>query len=400
MTTPWFDPTDFGVPPVEANQSGMSAGVRFGNGFPIPQARDDATLARWHEHLNNFLSRQYLQPDWSRFVAQKPGSTPFEMTANNEVVLRKFERELRTSFTQQEFWIVNVPSSAEQLGHHSAWHRHDGQWVEPEYAERLRGAYRLLHAGVVRYIFVSGGSIIRAPRPHDGRDDPRLPNLDYLGTSYPYNVDAMCGRQFLLDNFSAHWDAPPSGSDLASLAAISARQDLRPERQGQHDRLDTRIIVDNYAMHTESNVRNCDRLCAWLGLERNLISTTFAKPALKYAQGDGFTKLVAEGVTQVKFLIAFGYGEGSFHRLNTDIGIDGTRVPAGTGVFGDASHDFPDNALLRQHPFTAFALLIPVLPIPIPTRASETETEIGIILHHKLDLDSLRSDVSYQEQDH
>jgi hypothetical protein len=348
-------------------------------------------MANQHEHLNNILTRLYGQPDWSTWNGSDERG-PFSLSADNATVLGKIERELRTHFTDQEFWIVNVPSSSEQLGHHVPWRRHDGQWVEPEFAERLRGAYRLLHAGVVRYVFISGGKIVRLPDPNNGQRMPDFRSSD--GTSYPANIDAMCGREYMLQNFSAHWDATPNGTDTASTLAHMARQDLRPETYGQHDPLSSRILVDPYAIHTESNVRNCDRLCAWLGLERNLICTTFAKPSLKYAQGDGFCNVMAEWVTQLKFL-GFGYSEGSFHRLRSTIALDGTRTaPDGTGVFGDASHDFPNDALLRPRSFTAFGILLVA-----PTRLTESETEIGVILHHKLDLESLRVDTSYQEQD-
>jgi hypothetical protein len=318
----------------------------------------------------------------------RPSET--EITANNTLAIEKIEREVRTHFTDQEFWIVNVPSSSEEVHTHTPWDRREEvegdqrkrYWVEPEYRERLRAAYRLLVSGVVRYIFISGGAIDE----HHAHDF-----LSHDGTTWPY-IDAMFGRQHLIENFQAHWDAMPRGDDDTSLLT----RDADRFTHGQFDSLESRIIVDNYALHTESNVRNCDRLCALLGLDRNLIATTFSKNVLPgvYGQGDGFCNLpFAELFTQVSFWCKFSYWPGSFNRLSVNQLLNGREtLGGGTGIFGNASLDYPgtQDALLRPRPFTAYALDIP--SFGIIRRLSQEEAEIGIILHDKLDLNSLRHD--------
>src|SRR5258708_36961442 len=74
--------------------------------------------------------------------------------------------------SSKEYWIEMVPGSAEAKGHHGAW---DGPGVEGVYQARLDHARRILQAGRVRFIFVSGGSI-----------DPKRPdyNEGYRGRAY------------------------------------------------------------------------------------------------------------------------------------------------------------------------------------------------------------------------
>ncbi len=130
-----------------------------------------------------------------------------------------------------EYAVALVPGSSEAQCHHCAWTRaSDPHWVEPNFRSRLRHAFLLLQEGVVHTVILSGGSI-----------DPAHPE---------YN-EAIFGFREMVAEYSGRFQpADKSGGTLAE-----------------------RIIVDPWAIHSEVNVRNADRLTRLLGLERNLVVT-------------------------------------------------------------------------------------------------------------------------------
>ena len=184
-----------------------------------------------------------------------------------------------------EFWVALVPGSSEANGHHRAWvpKSPDDTLVEPEYCARLRHAYRLLDAGIVSYVMVSGGSI-----------DDAAPD---------YN-EGLRGRQQLLDECAGAFASSPSSGG---------------------DALASRVIVDPFAIHSVSNVRNADRVAAFLGLDRLLVVTTsgFAK------QGWWLTNDPLIGSFNSACNSQLGYRLGTFTQL--DPGPDGGNI-FGTGA--------------------------------------------------------------------
>jgi hypothetical protein len=187
-----------------------------------------------------------------------------------------------------EFWIALVPGSSEARGHHKAWRSDDGTLVEPEFRSRLNHAYRLLSNGFVHYVLVSGGPV-----------DPSAP--DY--------VEGLRGREQLLRDWSADWPGSPFSNG---------------------DPLAARVIVDPFAMHSESNVRNADRLCALLNLDRNLIVTTSGL----FKQGWWFTHDPIFGSFESICRSHLGYTLGSFMALDPG--------PNGDNEFGTGRNDYPD----------------------------------------------------------
>jgi hypothetical protein len=222
-----------------------------------PDLPIDNLMSR-HEFQEIFLG-DHIDPATSKryFHAEYPKSPQTTIDVHQEDVIRQLIAEVKytvRSGAPREFWIANVPSSDEACGHHSAFDQRSPTnpndpkgpsskpWVEPEYRARLRHAYMLLATGIVRYVFISGGQV-----------DPRPASKDWWNS-------AMFGWKEMVDTYSEHWRSRP----------LSVRDGLA----GPHDRLESRLIVDPWALHSETNVRNCARLCALLGLDRTLITTT------------------------------------------------------------------------------------------------------------------------------
>jgi hypothetical protein len=275
------------------------------------------------------------------------GGQPGVIRVDQEKVIRQLRDEVqltRTMGVPREFWIVTVPSSSEQRGHHTAWDRFpdevDGaghqviHWVEPEYQARLRHAYLLLACGIARYVFISGGSI-----------DP----------TKPWWNDALAGFQHMIDTYADHWSSLP-GSITAGI-------------DGHAHELKQRLIVDPWAIHSETNIRNGSRLSAALDLERTLISTTYGGKA---AQGQWFTMggfsawcedfccccNPSKQSFHTKCERKYGGRLGQFRELPRNISAGGAKIPGGCcgnekGIFGTASFDFPKdkNPLYSLIPF-------------------------------------------------
>jgi hypothetical protein len=176
------------------------------------------------------------RPAWAGPSSQLKSSPihSFELGAcgvHNARAIDNLVAFLRTH-PKMEYALALVPGSSEAACHHCSWTRKDDpHWVEPNYRSRLRHAFLLLYEGVVHTLVISGGSI-----------DPQHPE---------YN-EAVFGFRELISEYGGRW---PKNAD------------------GSHDKLEDRIIVDPWAIHSEVNVRNADRLTRLLGLERNLIVT-------------------------------------------------------------------------------------------------------------------------------
>jgi hypothetical protein len=137
---------------------------------------------------------------------------------------------LRTG-PRNELALAVVPGSSEGACHHCAWPQRrpgDPHWVEPNFRSRLRHAFLLLLEGVVHSVLISGGSIDK---------------------DFPAYNEAIYGFREMVSEYGRRF-AERVGGDLAE-----------------------RLIVDPWAIHSEVNVRNGDRLTRLLGLDRNAIVT-------------------------------------------------------------------------------------------------------------------------------
>lgn len=345
--------------------------------------------------------------------AAKPGSERMEISADHSTVVDKLLGELEVAFTSQEFWIVNVPSCSEQIAPHRAWNRApepdpggSRHWVEPEYRAKLRAAYLLLASGIARYIFISGGEIDTEAAYHQPS-----------GPIYPY-IDALFGKQELLELYRSHWNSVPR----------AFRRDLRTPDTGVGalDPLEMRILVDPYALHTETNVRNCDRFCAHVGLDRNLIATSFgrpwsnveggepplrdddagrelgatgerrhdlAEPQWNYGQGDYYSGTLPGLVFHSRYLDTVNYEPGSFVRLPTNVTRFNGDCDAGEGVFGTGNIDFP------EVPWISFRGALWGEARPVRSESEYESWRTGVIFHDKLNIDSLLIDQRLDDDD-
>ncbi|HEX3479204.1 MAG TPA: hypothetical protein VHT91_29470, partial [Kofleriaceae bacterium] len=178
------------------------------------------------------------------------------------------------------------------------------------------------------------------------------------------------GYQHVLDTYEAHWN--------------------RVVRPHSGDELRSRLLVDPFAIHSETNIRNCDRLCAHLGLDRNLIATTFGDPDHPppppptawtndhgYGQGDYFSQGSGPGfVLRLRYFFQMFYMPGSFDQLPTNLAADHSSCAQGTGIFGDGLNDYRSDSALQWIGFT------PMDPSPLPVNVRTWKT--GVILHYKL----------------
>ena len=130
-----------------------------------------------------------------------------------------------------EYALAIVPGSSEARCHHCSWTRADDpHWVEPNFRSRLRHAFLLLQEGVVHSAFISGGPI-----------DKDHPEYD----------EAVFGFREMVSEYSGRFH--PAGGSKYKLA--------------------DRIVVEPWAIHSEVNIRNGDRLTRLLGLDRSLVVT-------------------------------------------------------------------------------------------------------------------------------
>ncbi|MSP60474.1 MAG: hypothetical protein EXR72_09050 [Myxococcales bacterium] len=195
-----------------------------------------------------------------------------EKRVDNRAAIERLLDEL-TGEPEREFWLAVVPGCSEANGHHKAWisdpDDEEPKLVEPQFECRLDRAFRLLACGAVRALVVSGGSI-----------DAAAPD---------YNEGTRGRAQILIDHEEA-WRRSPF-CDGESLAE--------------------RLIVDPWAIHSTSNVRNGDRLSVLLGLDRNLVVTTSGT----FRQGWWFTSTTIGSFSDVCYC-ALGYCLGDFRRLD------------------------------------------------------------------------------------
>jgi len=135
---------------------------------------------------------------------------------------------------KNEYAVALIPGSSEALCHHCSWTRNsrDPHWVEPNFRSRLRHAFLLLLEGIVHTVVISGGSIDKEHKEYN---------------------EAIFGLREMVSEY---------GARFKQRAA-----------DGLGDRIEDRLIVDPWAIHSEVNVRNADRLTRLLGLDRNLIVT-------------------------------------------------------------------------------------------------------------------------------
>lgn len=180
-------------------------------------------------------AKTYEQPTTgSRLVQGPPSELPSALTAStiarsSQAALALLASE-RAAYPDQHFWLALVPGTSEHWGHHRAPPRSveaQGTRISPEYKARLAKAYKLLDLGIVRFLLISGGSI--------DRDRP------------DFN-EAARGREHMIDAYSARWQ---HRGDIAD-----------------------RILIDPIAEHSTTNIRNADKLCIDLGIDRLLIATT------------------------------------------------------------------------------------------------------------------------------
>jgi hypothetical protein len=186
--------------------------------------------------------------------------------------------------------------------------------------------------------------------------------------------------------------------------------------------LESRLIVDPWAIHSWSNLRNGGRLCAALGLDRQLVATTFGdltgvdalpSPAIadrNYGQGDWFTlnwckrcctncyklRVPFQGSLPKVFRNAFSYDPGGTAAMPRDwdvhsvsfrptINTDGNL--AGDGIFGG----FERSNIVEEFPgMPEFPLEVPFFSGSIEQqRVAGRHFKTGIVLHHLLPRDAL-----------
>lgn len=205
------------------------------------------------------------------------------------------ERVLRND-PAAEVQLAVVPGSSELLGPHTAWAKKlDNHWVEPQFRARLRHAYLLLEAGVVKGLVISGGPV-----------DAKAPNY----------VEGLYGFKELVEQFGARWRASPLAKG---------------------DPLESRVIVDPWAVHLEDCVRNGDRAALLLGLDRSLVVTAGGK----HQQGWWLSHHKA---TALAGELAARWG--AFDRrcekaLGYTLGAFGAIAQAGDGPFGTGEAALP-----------------------------------------------------------
>jgi hypothetical protein len=149
---------------------------------------------------------------------------------DNKAPINFLLKQLQGDFSRQ-FWLALVPGTSEVGGHHHAYEAQPGDRpfdvITPEFRSRIDHAHQLLRSNLVAAIILSGGAIDLAK---------------------PAYVEAERGLSYLLGAYASLW--PPGELAL-------------------------RTIVEPWAIHSECNVRNADRLAALLGLDQILVVTTY-----------------------------------------------------------------------------------------------------------------------------
>lgn len=187
------------------------------------------------------------------------------LAMNDEAIVR-YERE-RSTLGDDKPWLALVPGTSEQWGHHKAPPRAleaTGVLISDEFKSRLDRAFKVLAAGDVRFVVVSGGAV--------DRDRP------------DYN-EAERGRDYLIAR----------GIERA------------------------RVFIDPIAKSSTANVRNAAKLAQQLGLDRIVILTTMPEagtltPADVATQGYYFL-YHAVSTFDSRARAQFGYALGSFSRI-------------------------------------------------------------------------------------
>jgi hypothetical protein len=133
-------------------------------------------------------------------------------------------------------------------------------------------------------------------------------------------------------------DAPDYNEGRRGLAQLVTdhADDWALCAESRGDPLGARVIVDPYAMHSVSNVRNVDRLSVLLGLDRNLIVTT----AGTLKQGWWFTHDPPIGSFDSACQSQLGYTLGRFEEISPG--------PTGDNIFGtgrDVNPSLPEPAI-------------------------------------------------------
>ena len=248
--------------------AGLLAGTSA-TAAPLPSA----DVSRYITSSND---RPPKRPAWKGPMAELAAS-PIRRVASapcgvdNGRALEKLLAFLKTN-PPNEYAVALVPGSSEAQCHHCSWTRaNDPHWVEPNFRSRLRHAFLLLQESVVHTVIISGGSI--------DKDHPE------------YN-EAIFGARELISEYAARFHpADQSGDTLAD-----------------------RIVVDPWAIHSEVNVRNGDRLTRLLGLDRNLVVTEVG--SIK-RQGWYFVHHGAPLAFDHRAAGQFGFSLGEFEELGT-----------------------------------------------------------------------------------
>lgn len=214
----------------------LPAALLFAFALAAPVFAANPIAANVSRYISSSSSRPPARPAWpgpSADLAASPIAS-FQLDdcgVNNRSALDNLLAFLKAK-PLMEYPVAVVPGSSEGACHHCSWTRkQDPHWVEPNFRSRLRHAFILLTEGVVHTVVISGGSI--------DKDHPE------------YN-EAVFGFRELISEYG--------GRFVKNL-------------DGSHDRLEDRVIVDPWAIHSEVNVRNGDRLTRLLGLDRNLVVT-------------------------------------------------------------------------------------------------------------------------------
>ena len=240
--------------PAEARSRSAPAPARR----PTPPAAGGATpVSARISFSQDRPARPGPLPRWTRALPALADShlrtVPLPCGINNGATIQSLLASLPRRSAQQEYSIALVPGSSERMGHHKAWTRStvDRHWVEPEFRARLRHAFLLLYEGIVHTVVISGASI--------DADKPE------------YN-EAIYGFREMVDEYGQLWRGSPHAG---------------------RDRLEQRLIVDPWAVHSQTNIRNGDRVTLYAGLERNLVVSTAGRSQpgnrLGYTQGWWFS---------------------------------------------------------------------------------------------------------------
>jgi hypothetical protein len=211
------------------------------------------------------------------YVKTDPGPEPIPgksiplATVDNRAAINFLLDRLRKDFALHDRWLLAVPGTSEFPTHHTAYRPQPGEdpdvdVVSPEFRARIDHAHTLLKLGRVQSILLSGGSI---------------------DVNAPWYCEAKCGLHYLLGRHGREWD------------------------RGE---LERRVLVDPWALHTECNVRNAERVASLLGLDRCSFVTT-ARDGKIADQGRLFE---LPFVFAPLFRGSIGYGPGTFARVGAN----------------------------------------------------------------------------------